>query len=183
MTTPSANRQITMETEDVRQLASMAAAVRAVAIAEQLPLTEQRLTMTRSGQPALNLDFTGKVPFGFIFTACYEASFEVPCGYRFWIEHISLSLPSEHDVLDVQLATLSQHMIQQVKLRYGSNPNTDGDTTTPKTGAAVPIMVPSSTANSLLFSHGMEYGTTVVPSGSYVQLWGYLEPTEAPTTH
>ena len=183
MTKQSSNHEITMETEDVRHLASMAAALRAVAIANQLPLIEQGITVTRSGQPPLNLDFSGKVPFGFIFTAGYEASFEVPCGYRFWIEHISLSLPSEHDALDVQLATLSEHTIQQVRLRYGCDSNATGDTPQPKMGAAVPIMVPASTASSLLFSNGMEYGTTVVPSGSYVQLWGYLEPTEAPTTH
>src|SRR5664279_4193841 len=156
MTTESANGEITMETEDVRQLASMAAAMRAVAIANQLPLIEQSFTVTRSGQPALNLDFAATVPFGFVFTAGYEASFEVPCGYRFWIEHISLSLPSEHDALDVQLATLSPHMIQQVKLRYGSEPDADGNAPKPKTGAAVPIMVPSSTASTLLFSNGME---------------------------
>jgi len=29
----------------------------------------------------------------------------------------------------------------------------------------------------------MEYGSSIVPSGSHVQLWGYLDPTEAPTTH
>jgi hypothetical protein len=181
MTTQGAHHEITMETEDVRQLASIAAALRAVAIANQLPLLEQGFTVTHSGQPPLNLDFSGSVPFGFVFTAGYEASFEVPCGYRFWIEHISLSLPAEHDNLDIQLATLSQHMIQQVKLRYGIDPDAAGDT--PKMGAAVPIIVPASTASSLLFSNGMEYGTTVVPSGSHVQLWGYLEPTEAPTTH
>jgi len=185
MTTQNANHQITMETDDVRNLASMTTALRAVAIAHQLPLLEQGLTVTHSGQPVLNLDFAAKVPFGFIFTAGYEASFEVPCGYRFWIEHISLSLPAEHDALDVQLATLSEHMIQQVKLRYGCDPNADGDTPKPmpKTGAAVPIMVPASTANTLLYSNGMEYGSSIVPSGSYVQLWGYLEPTEDPTTH
>jgi hypothetical protein len=183
MTTQSANHEITMETEDVRHLASMAAALRAVAIANQLPLTEQGLTVTRSGQPSVSLDFAGKVPFGFIFTTGFEAAFEVPCGYRFWIEHISLSLPSEHDALDVQLATLSPHMIQQVKLRYGCDPNADGDAPKPKTGASAPIMVPSSTTSTLLFSNGMEYGSSIVPPGSYVQLWGYLEPTEAPTTH
>src|SRR5580765_4446989 len=127
MTTQSANHEITMETEDVRQLASMAAAMRAVAIANQLPLIEQSFAVIRSGQPALDIDFAAKVPFGFIFTAGYEASFEVPCGYRFWIEHISLSLPSEHDALDVQLATLSEHMIQQVRLRYGVDPNGAGE--------------------------------------------------------
>ena len=177
MTTQSVNREITMETEDVRHLASMAAALCAVAIANQLPLIEQGLNVTLSGQPPLNIDFAERVPFGFIFTAGYEASFEVPCGYRFWIEHISLSLPTEHDALDVQLATLSEHTIQQVKLRYGCDPNADGDAPKPKTGAAAPIIVPASTANTLLFSNGMEYGSSIVPSGSYVQLWGSLEPT------
>ena len=183
MTTQSANREITMDTEEVRNLASMAAALRAVAIANQLPLIEQGLNLTLSGQPPLNIDFAERVPFGFIFTAGYEASFEIPCGYRFWIEHISLSLPTEHDALDVQLATLSEHTIQQVKLRYGCDPTANGDTAKPKTGEAAPIIVPASTASSLLFSNGMEYGSSIVPSGSYVQLWGYLEPTEDPTTH
>ena len=32
-------------------------------------------------------------------------------------------------------------------------------------------------ASSLLFSNGMEYGSSIVPSGAYVQLWGCLEPT------
>ncbi len=50
MTKQSSNHEITMETEDVRHLASMAAALRAVAIANQLPLIEQGITVTRSGR-------------------------------------------------------------------------------------------------------------------------------------
>ena len=70
----------------------VAAALRAVAIANQLPLRDQVLAVAYSGQPTLELVSR---------PACRSASssplaraaFQVPCGYRFRIEHISLSLP------------------------------------------------------------------------------------------
>jgi hypothetical protein len=176
MTAQTAEREITLGTEDVHRLASLAAALRAIGIVNQVQLRQQELTITRSGQQPFEIDFSGRVPFGFVFTAGHDATFHVPCGYRYWMEHISLAIPTEHDSLDVQMVTRSRHLFQQVSLRRGSDPGSDGDT--PEMGAAPPILVHASTANTLLFSNGMEYGTSIVPAGSYVQMWGCLEPTD-----
>src|SRR5277367_5097935 len=93
MTAPTKKRGITIETDDVRPLSSLAAALRAIGVANQVPLSEQGLSVARSKQQPFEINLSGRVPFGFIFTAGHDATFQVPCGYRFWIEHISLSLP------------------------------------------------------------------------------------------
>jgi hypothetical protein len=45
-----------------------------------------------------------------------------------------------------------------------------------------PIVVPGSTENTLLFPNGVEPSLSTVPPDTYVQMWGYLEPTEDATT-
>ena len=177
MTAPTTRRGSTMETDDARPLSSLAATLRAIGIANQVPLSEQELTVNRSGQHPFEINFSDRVPFGFIFTAGHDATFPVPCGYRFWIEHISLSLPPKHDSLDVQMITHSRHLFQQVTLRCGNDSGSDSNSL--EFADFLPIPVHAATANTLLFSNGMEYGTSIVPAGSYVQLWGYLEPTGA----
>ena len=178
MKTQSTTREITMETEDSCHLESLAAALRAIGIVNQVPLHDQGLTITRSGQQPFEIDFSGRVPFGFVFTAGHDATFHVPCGYRFWVEHISVSIPAKHDTMDVQMVTRSRRLFQQVSLRCGGDPGSDSGW--PEMGAALPILVQGPTANTLLFSNGMEYGTSIVPSSAYVQMWGCLEPTDDP---
>ena len=178
MTAQTAEREITLAAEDVRRVASLAAALRAIGIVNQVQLHDQELTVTRAGQQPFEIDFSGRVPFGFVFTAGHDATFHLPCGYRFWIEHVSVSIPAKHDTMDVQMVTRSRHLFQQVSLRCGGDPGSDSGW--PEMGAGLPILVQGPTANTLLFSTGMEYGTSIVPSGAYVQIWGCLEPTDDP---
>jgi len=178
MTAQTAERESTLGSQDKQGLALLGAALRAIGTVNDVRLCEQNLTVTRARQQSYKMDFAGRVPFGFSFTAGHDAAFHVPCGYRFWIEHITVSIPTKHDTLDVQMVTHSRHLFQQVSLQYGRDPSSDTDK--PETGAAPPILVPGPTANTLLFSNGMEYGTSTVPSGAYVQMWGSLEPTDDP---
>ncbi len=178
MTAQTAVRDIELGTEDVDCVASLAAALRAVGIVNQVQLYEQGLTINRSGQQPFDIEFSARVPFGFVFTAGHDASFQVPCGYRFWIEHVSVSLPAEHDSLDVLLVTRSRHLFQQVSLRCGTDSSSDSGW--PEMCAAPSILVNGPAANTLLFSNGMEYGTPIVPAGAYVEMLGFLQPTDDP---
>jgi hypothetical protein len=65
----------------------------------------------------------------------------------------------------VHLVTRSRHMFQHVSLESRGH-------------GKAPILVPGSTENTLLFSNGSEPSSSTVPPGMYVQMWGYLEPTE-----
>lgn len=180
MKTTSAKSEVTLDPEDVRRLALLAAALRFISIVNHLRLHEQHLTVTREEQPPVEIEFTGRVPFAFAFTEGREATFHVPNRHRFVIEQVTVSSPVTHG-LDVQMVTRSRHMFRQITLPCGRAGQSDRPTVV--AGTDRPILVPGSTANTLLFSNGIEHNSSTVPTDAYVQLWGYLEPTEAPTTH
>ena len=179
MKTQSARSEVTLDPEDVRRLALLATALRVISIVNHLRLHEQSLTVTRAEQPPLEIEFIGRVPFAFAFTEGNEASFRVPTGHQFLIEHVTVSGPATH-VLDVQMVTRSRHMFRQMTLPCGRLPQSDEQL--PEMGADSAILVQGSTANTLMFSNGIERSSSIVPPDTYVQLWGCLEPTEDPAS-
>lgn len=168
------NRERTTLADEVRRIASLAAAVRVICIAHQLSLRDQSLTVARHPQAPVQIDFTGREPFGFAFTEGSEATFHVPSRHRFVIEHIHVSSPNREHA-DVQLVTKSPHMYRQLTLTSGPDQASLGKGA--QTGTSTPILVHESTANTFLFGDGEAYSSSTVPLGTYVQVWGYLEPT------
>ena len=120
-------------------------------------------------------DFLGREPFGFVFTEGQEAKFRVPSGHRFVIEHADICCWAKDDHLDVEFVTTSS--------RTCCNRTSDRSLlqTSPCQGAADqapdPIWVQGSSVTTLLFSNHAVQGSSIVPPDTYVQVWGYLEPT------
>ena len=167
MRTRELGRERTLDPEDARRFAMLATALRIIGIVNDLRLQEQRLTVTCAKRQPLEVDFIGQVPFAFAFSEGHEATFRVPNRHRFVIEHVTVSSPAA-SASDVQMVTRSKQMFRQMTL-----------TCTPtETDTAHPILVPGSTNNTLLFSKGVEHCSSIVPTDTYVQLWGYLEPTD-----
>lgn len=179
MTAHSKGRVVTADAEDNRRLSLLAAALRVISIANHLRLRETTLTVTRAQQPPIDIEFTGRVPFAFAFTEGHEATFRVPTGHRFLIEHVTVSGPAAH-ALDVQMVTRSRHMFRQMTLPCGRQSQSDGSI--PETGVDSPMAVHGATANTLLFGNGIEHSSSTVPPDTYVQMWGCLEPTDAPAS-
>ncbi len=179
MKTQNAKSAVTLDPEDVRRLTLLAVALRVISIANQSRLQEQSLTVTRAQQPPCEVEFTGRVPFAFAFTEGHEATFRVPTGHRFVIEHVAVSGPAIPS-LDVQMVTRSRHMFRQMSLPCGRGGQPDGPM--PELGGSHSILVQGSTNNTLLFSNGVEHSSSTVPPDTYVQMWGCLEPTDDPAS-
>jgi hypothetical protein len=175
MRNQSAKSAVTLDPEDIRRLTLLAAALRVVSIVNDLRLQRQTLSVTRAQQPPCEIEFTGRVPFAFAFTEGHEATFRVPSGHRFVIEHVTVSGPTSNTV-DVQMVTRSRHMFRQVSLPCGHGGQSVGPL--PDMGADHPILLQGSTNNTLLFSNGTEHSSSTVPPETYVQMWGCLEPTD-----
>lgn len=155
--------------EDVLRIAAMAAAMRVVCIDHQIRLRQLCLSVTCPPRPAAEVEFTGRVPFGFAFTEGKEANFRVPSGHRFVIEHLFVSGHDKQENVEVHLVTRSRRMFQHLSLATGAEMTT-------------PIVVHGSTDNTLLFRNRFEPSSSTVPLDTYVQMWGYLEPTEGATS-
>jgi len=136
---------------------------------------EQSFTVRQPLVP-FRFDFLGPEPFGFAFTEGREAKFRVPSGHRFVIEHVSVCCGAKNDHLDTKFVTTSSRTChnlaseQSVSLAF---PSTDGRSQT-----AEPISVQGSSLTTLLFSNHAVEGSPIVPPDTYVQIWGYLEPTD-----
>jgi hypothetical protein len=147
----------------------MAAAMRVICADNQVRLRQQCLSVSRPPQPASEIDFTGRVPFGFAFTEGKDATFRVPSGHRFVIEHLFVSRPDHQQDIQVHMVTRSRRLFQHLSLTTGAD-------------VTKPIVVHGSTENTLLFRNVVEPSTSTVPPNTYVQMWGYLEPTEDATS-
>jgi hypothetical protein len=166
------NRETPTATEDVRRVAALTAAIRVICIANQVHTLQQRMTVTRAPRPDVEIDFTGRVPFGFAFTEGHEATFHVPYGHRFVIEHMDISCSS--GFVDVQLVTRSRRMFRSLTvtdwLNRAPSPEDVGSS------SAAPIQVHGSSASTFMFGNGAVHNSSTVPQDTYVQVWGYLEP-------
>jgi len=161
--------------EDVLRIAALAAAMRLVCMSNQVGRHQQTLMVSRPPQPATDFDFTGHVPFGFAFTEGHSTPFYVPSGHRFVIEKIAVSCWAAEEIREVQLQTRSRHMFRHMTLWCASELSAQSS----NTDESHTILVEGSTVNTLLFSYGAGHRSLQVPPDTYVQLWGYLEPTTA----
>jgi len=135
---------------------------------------EHDLAARRPMMPFL-FDFLGREPFGFAFTEGQEARFRVPSGHRFVIEHADICCWAKDDRLDVEFVTTSSR-------RYCHRPSDSpllqaspcDEATSP---VSEPIWVQGSSVTTFLFSNQQVRGSSIVPPDTYVQVWGYLEPT------
>ena len=169
MNTSKAMSENARVAEEVHRIAVPAVAMRVVCMDNQIRLRQQCLSITCPPRPASEMEFTGRMPFGFAFTEGKEAIFRVPSGHRFVVEHLILSTGEGHEKTELRMVTRSRRMFQYHSL------STDTDVTTP-------IVVHGSTESTLLFRNGIEPSSSTVPVDTYVQMWGYLEPTEDATS-
>lgn len=169
MKTSQAMSEKTRVTDDVLRIAALAAAMRVVCMDNQVRLRQQVLSGTYPAQTGSDAEFTGRVPFGFTFTEGKEATFRVPSGHRFVIEHLCVSGPDCRENTEVHMVTRSRRLFQYLSLASGA------DVTTP-------IVVHGSTESTLLFRNGSEPSSSTVPVDTYVQMWGHLEPSEDATS-
>ena len=169
MNTSIDNNENSRVAGELLRIAAMAAAVRVICMDNQVRLHHQALSVTCPPQTASDIEFTGRVPFGFAFTEGKDATFRVPSGHRFAIEHLLVSGADGHEPVDVHMVTRSRWLFQHLSLATGC------DVTTP-------IVIHGSTENTLLFHNGIEPASSKVPRDTYVQMWGYLEPTEDATS-
>lgn len=151
--------------EDLLRIAAMAAAMRVICADNQVRLRQQYLSVNCPPRPASEIEFTGRASFGFAFTEGKEATFRVPSGHRFVVEHVFVSSGADQNEVEVHMVTRSRRMFQHLSLATGT------DVTTP-------ILVQGSTESTLFFKHGIEPSSSTVPADTYLQMWGYLEPTD-----
>jgi hypothetical protein len=120
-------------------------------------------------------DFIGREPFGFVFTAGHEARFHVPSGHRFVVEQVNIACWAKDDHLDVQLVTkYSSRWCNPTQALSTSPASPDSDE---GAQAVEPIWVQGSSVSTFLFSNAEVHDSSIVPPDTYVQVWGYLEPT------
>lgn len=164
--------------EAIRRLAALAVLMKLTCTVNGLQLGEERLTVTSLRIQPVELEFTGRQAFSFAFTEGHQATFNVPSGHRFVIEHMNISCWAENPHLFVQLVTKSPHMFRNLTLctsaaelagadRYPALP-------------ATPIQIQGLTTNTFLFSDGELKNSSTVPPDIYVQIWGYLERSSFP---
>ena len=147
--------------EAVRWYAALAALTQLTCAANGLRLREERLAVSSSCIPALELEFTGRQPFGFAFTEGHQATFNVPSGHRFVIEHLNISCWAENPHLLVQLITKSPHMFRSLTL-CNSEEKLSGAYSHSGLPAA-PIQIQGLTTNTFLFSNGDLQNSSTVP--------------------
>lgn len=139
----------------------------------RLALREGRLTVTSPSRQRRALDFAGRVPFGFAFTEGHQTTFNVPSGHRFVIEHLNISCSAANPHLLVQLVTKSPYMFRNLTLCNSPGELNRGEVSSP-------IQIQGFTTNMFLFSNGELRNSSRVPPDTYLQVWGYLEPTSFP---
>lgn len=136
---------------------------------------EHSLAARRPILPSL-FDFLGREPFGFAFTEGQVAQFRVPSGYRFVIEHTDIGCWAKDDHLDVEFVTTSSRTYcNRTADRSLLQASPCGDAAAQ---ACEPIWVQGSSVTTFLFSNHEVQGSSIVPPDTYVQVWGYLEPTD-----
>jgi hypothetical protein len=97
----------------------------------------------------------------------------VPPGHRYVIEHMDVSCRRNRAHVYVKLMIRSPCMFRHITLTRWPGQTWWGEDSEKET--APPIMVRGS-ANTFLFSNGKVHGSSIVPTDTHVQIWGYLEP-------
>ena len=175
-----AQSQPRYSSEAVRRLAALAALTQLTCAVNGLQLREERLTVSSPGRKPMELEFTGRQPIGFAFTEGHQATFNVPSGRRFVIEHLNISCWAENPHLLVQLITKSPHMFRNLALCTSAAERASADSYPALPTAQIQIQ--GLTTNTFLFSDGELKNCSTVPPDTYVQVWGYLEPSSFPVS-
>jgi hypothetical protein len=159
----------------MRRNPSLATAMRIMSHTGPVTTRDHEVAASRPPLVPFLFDFLGREPFGFAFTEGQEAKFRVPSGHRFVIEHVDVCCWAKDDHLDVEFVTTSSRRYCNVasgrSLLQAST--CEGNTA----HACEPIWVQGSSVTTFLFSNGELQDSSTVPPDTYVQVWGYLEPT------
>jgi hypothetical protein len=162
---------------NTRTSAQLAALVQLLRAAKRSQLRDQRLTATGQSRRPAAIEFVGRQPYGFVFTEDQEASFRVPSGHRFVIQQVNISAWGDNGALSLRLVTTSPRMCRRIPVASFPAQSAADDAS----GAAVtPLVVNGLSANTFLFSDRKLHNSPTVPSDTYLQIWGYLEPTSFP---
>lgn len=175
METPEVNRKPSTAADDMCHATSL---MSAMGITRADGCSEPRGPSLAPSRPQLHpflFDFIGREPFGFAFTAGREAKFHVPSGHRFVVEHVNVSCWAKDDRLEVQLVTQSSSRCCTLTPAHSPLQPLTNDAA--GVHAADPIRVQGSSVSTFLFSNEEVHQSSVVPPETYVQVWGYLEPT------
>jgi hypothetical protein len=164
--------------ETIRWFAALTALTQLTCAINGLRLHEERLSVTSPPRQTVELEFTGRQPFGFAFTQGHRATFNVPSGHRFVIEQLNLSCWAECSHLRVQLETKSPRAFRTLTLGCAQGSSEPGLSC--ELLADAPMVVQGSSCSTFLFSNGEVENSATVPPQTYLQVWGYLEPTEPP---
>jgi len=169
--------------EHIESITAVADVCDAASLAEAMGIMSPDRSC-KQGQHSLNarqprapflLDFLGREPFGFAFTEGQEARFRVPSGHRFVIEHTDICCWAKDDQLDVEFVTTSSRTYRNLTSNRSLLQVSSCEEAT--TSAREPIWVQGSSVTTFLFSNHEVQGSSIVPADTYVQVWGYLEPT------
>ena len=167
-----------LATRDWGRSAALLAAVHLICAANEVSLREQKLAMSSPPAPAVEIDLESKQPFGFAFTEGHLATFNVPRGHRFVIEHVDVSCWGNGIPLSVHLVSRSPRMYRSVTLECALD-RPSADTSCDATSSAAGLAIECS-SNTFLFSNDEVQNSSTVPRDTYLQVWGYLEPTHWP---
>jgi len=177
MKTQIARKQAAMSEEKLRQLVELAARVQLLCAVNRLQLRNRSLTVQGPWGEPVEVEFIDRQPYGFVFTEGQEASFRVPSGHRFVIEQVNVSSWGNSGALFMRLVTTSPRMFRSIEVACVPEQSA-GDAVS--SAAVTPLVVNGLSANSFLFSDGKVHNSPTVPSDTYLQIWGYLEPSSFP---
>src|SRR5215471_20444138 len=110
MNTSKAMSQSSRVADDLLRIAAMAAAMRVIYTHNEVRLRQRALSVTCPPPTASDIEFAGRVPFGFAFTEGKEAIFRVPSGHRFVIEHLILSAGAGREKTEVHMVMRSRRI-------------------------------------------------------------------------
>ena len=149
----------------------------------ELGSTARRLTDPATPPPLLSYsddtpspDLARRRPFGVVFVEGQRASFTVPPGRRLVIEYLDIACWGRSPRPLVQLTTRSEDMFRNVTVRCSSS---EGYGVSP----TWPVQIKGSTSSTFLFSSGSMRQSPIVPTDTYVQMWGYLEQIGSSCAH
>ena len=163
--------------ENPRTSAELAALVQLTCAAKSPQLLNQLLSVTGQSKQSAEVEFVSRQPHGFFFTEGQEARFRVPSGHRFVIEQVNISACGDNGALSLRLVTTSPRMCRSIEVASSPAPSAADDAS----GTAVTALVVNGlSANTFLFSDRKLHNSPTVPSDTYLQIWGYLEPTSFP---
>lgn len=157
----------------VRELAELPVCIRMMSAANGAPPRKQGSTAQGAWGEPVEIEFIDRQPYLFVFTGGQEASFRVPSGHRFVIERVNVASWGDDGALSMRLVSLSPLVYRSIEITCLSEPSAD-DVASDVT--ATPIVLNGSSANSFQFSDRKVHGSPAVPADTYLQIWGYLEP-------